>query len=98
MNELVGYVATILGIISLILQTYHTIKKRQYIGLSISRIICDITGCILWVVYGILINSMPIIISSGFIVLMNIIILVLYIYDTYITDNSDELSELLSSV
>ncbi len=98
MNELIGYFATILGIISLILQTYHTIKKRQYMGLSISRIICDITGCILWVVYGVLINSLPIIISSGFIVLMNIVILVFYIYDTYVIDNSEELSGLLSIV
>ena len=98
MDELIGYFATILGIISLILQTYHTIKKRQYMGLSISRIICDITGCTLWVIYGVIITSMPIIISSGFIVLMNIIILVFYIYDTYVIDNSEELSGLLSIV
>ena len=98
MYDLIGYFATILGIISLILQTYHTVKKRQYTGLSISRIICDITGCILWVVYGVIINSMPVIISSGFIVLMNIIILALYIYDTYFRDTSEDLSGLLSIV
>ena len=98
MYDLVGYFATILGIISLILQTHHTIKNREYVGLSILRIICDITGCTLWVAYGIIIYNMPVIISSGFIVLMNIIILSLYIYDTYYVDKYEDLSELLSIV
>ena len=82
-----GYIASGLGALSLSFQMYHTIKSRTYKGLSISRVLCDIIGCILWIIYGSYISNISVLSSAAYVLFANVVILLVYFYDKYFNRN-----------
>ena len=66
--DIVGYLSTFLVVLSFMMK--DMLKLR----------VVNMTGGILWVVYGIMLNNIPIIITNVFIVSINIIML----YKTFV--------------
>ncbi len=64
MIEMIGYIAGILTAISFIPQAILTIKTQNTKSISLMMYIIFSTGILLWLIYGIVINSMPIIAAN----------------------------------
>jgi len=73
----VGIIAGILTSISLLPQLVKIIRQKKAEELSIGMFITLLAGLALWVFYGVLRNDMPLIVTNGFSVLLNIWILFL---------------------
>ncbi|MGD0729120.1 MAG: SemiSWEET family transporter [Candidatus Micrarchaeaceae archaeon] len=63
---ILGLLASIIVTIAYIPQVMHTVKTKHTRGISKHWLIILDSGLILYTVYGILVSSIPIIISSGF--------------------------------
>jgi uncharacterized protein with PQ loop repeat len=62
--DITGYIATILLIISFTFKNVNTLRKWNS------------AACLTFIIYGILINSYPLIISNSFILLFNLYFLI----------------------
>jgi MtN3 and saliva related transmembrane protein len=62
--ELIGIVAGILTTISFLPQVIKTWRYRSAKDLSLTMFICFSLGVFLWLIYGIYVNSKPIIIAN----------------------------------
>jgi MtN3 and saliva related transmembrane protein len=72
---ILGLASSILVTLAYVPQTVHTIRTKHTKGLSRSWLIIMIAGSLLYAAYGIMLPSIPIIISSVAIAAMAIIIL-----------------------
>ena len=61
----VGYVAAFFLCLTLIPQLYHTYKMKQMDQISWYFIIISSITCLLFLIYGILLKSLPIIIANS---------------------------------
>ena len=75
MIEMIGYIAGILTTISFIPQALLTIKTQNTKSISLMMYIIFSTGILLWLIYGIVINSMPIIAANIITLPLTLIIL-----------------------
>ena len=66
-----GYVAGVLTVASFLPQVVRAWRTRQTRDLSLTMFALLITACSLWVVYGILTRSWPVIATNGGMVLLN---------------------------
>ncbi|WP_147205013.1 SemiSWEET family sugar transporter [Segetibacter aerophilus] len=73
----IGIVAGIFTSASLLPQLVKIIKEKKVEDLSMTMFFSLLIGIILWVVYGILREDWPIIVTNSFSVLLNLFILVL---------------------
>ncbi|MEG0916554.1 MAG: SemiSWEET transporter [Myroides sp.] len=78
METIIGTIAGILTSVSMIPQLIKVLKEKDVENLSWGMIAVLLTGVSLWVVYGIMKNELPIILSNGFSVLVNTILLIYY--------------------
>ena len=76
-EEIIGYLAGIFIMISFIPQVIKSYKTKNVGDISLGLIIATIIGTIFWIIYGIMINSMPLII-------MNIIFGITVLYQLYL--------------
>lgn len=76
-TEVVGISAGILTASSLIPQIVKTIKEKKAKDISIIMLLVLMTGVALWVVYGIMREDFPIIVTNSFSLLMNFVTLFL---------------------
>lgn len=74
-NELFGSIAGILTTISFFPQVYKTFKSKSAKDLSLLMFSLFTLGIIFWLVYGILINSRPVIISNSITLISSALIL-----------------------
>lgn len=75
MIEMIGYIAGILTTISFIPQAILTIKTQNTKSISLMMYMIFSTGILLWLIYGIVINSMPIIAANIITLPLTLIIL-----------------------
>lgn len=75
--NIIGLVAGIFTSSSLIPQLIKIIKDKKVEDLSIGMFSTLLLGVMLWIVYGVLREDLPIIITNGFSFLLNVAILVL---------------------
>lgn len=75
-NQVMGILASILTAISMLPQLIKMIKEKNAENVSILMLFVLLTGLGLWMYYGILIKDWIIIISNGFSVLLNVILLI----------------------
>ena len=74
--ELLGCLAGVLTSVAYFPQIVKLLKTKQAAGISIPMYFCSLTGCVLWFFYGVIINSIALIIfnviniSSAFIVIV----------------------------
>ena len=75
-NQVMGILASILTAISMLPQLIKMIKEKDAENVSILMLFVLLTGLGFWMYYGILIKDWIIIISNGFSVLLNVILLI----------------------
>jgi MtN3 and saliva related transmembrane protein len=77
--DIIGYVAGILILISIIPQIIKSWKTKSTKDLSLERYLIYILGVVLWFVYGIILNNGPMIIinSINFILGLSMICLII---------------------
>ncbi|MCL7762410.1 SemiSWEET transporter [Polaribacter sp. Z014] len=63
-HEIIGLVAAVFTTTSFLPQVFKTYKTKDTSGLSLSMYIIFFTGVILWLIYGIYINSLSIILAN----------------------------------
>lgn len=78
METIIGTIAGILTSVSMIPQLIKVLKEKDVENLSWGMIAVLLTGVSLWVVYGIMKDELPIILSNGFSILVNTILLIYY--------------------
>ena len=76
-TKIIGLTAGILTAGSLIPQVIKTIKEKKANDVSLGMLFVLVTGVSLWVVYGILRNDEPLIITNCFSVAINITMIIL---------------------
>jgi MtN3 and saliva related transmembrane protein len=76
-EEIIGYLGGIFIMISFIPQVIKSYKTKNVGDISLGLIIATIIGTIFWIIYGIMIESMPLII-------MNIIFGITVLYQLYL--------------
>ncbi|RAP28708.1 hypothetical protein DID76_04485 [Candidatus Marinamargulisbacteria bacterium SCGC AG-414-C22] len=75
--EIIGCVAGIINGFAFIPQISKLIKLRESLGVSVFSYSCTVIGCSVWMIYGLIIKSMPIIIFNSFNVLTCVVIIIL---------------------
>lgn len=75
--EIIGMIAASLTTLSFVPQAVKTIKTKRTQDISLIMYILFVTGVAMWLLYGIKINSTPIIIANAVTLLLTIPILVL---------------------
>jgi len=79
MITLLGLIAATLTTASFLPQAIKTIKTRHTKDLSLGMYVLLTTGASLWLIYGILIEDLPIILANGITLIFIITILILII-------------------
>lgn len=74
---IVGIIAGVLTAVSMLPQVFKTLKTKKAESVSPMMLIVLICGVTVWVFYGILKSDLPIIITNGFSMLVNIFMLIL---------------------
>jgi len=73
--EIIGYLAAFFTTISFIPQVVKVIKDKQTRNISLQMYLIFTMGILMWLIYGILIFSPPIILANSFTLIFAIIIL-----------------------
>ena len=76
-TQIIGMAAGVLTASSLIPQVVKTLKEKKADDVSLLMLIVLQSGIILWIVYGIKRDDLPIIATNSFSLLVNIIMVVL---------------------
>lgn len=63
-TELVGTLAACLTTVSFIPQAWKTFRTRDVRGISLTMYTCFTAGVAMWLVYGVLLGSWPIIVAN----------------------------------
>ena len=74
--EIIGLVAGLLGIVAWVPQIYRIWVKKRADGISIPTFLVITTALLLWLVYGFLINSLSLIVSNVFTLIMILCVLI----------------------
>ena len=64
--QMIGYTAAIFISLNMLPQIFKAIKTKSVDDVSMFMLLFVSAGSLLWLVYGILLESMPIIVSDGF--------------------------------
>ncbi|MDK9695046.1 MAG: SemiSWEET transporter [Siculibacillus sp.] len=74
--EVVGSIAALLTTLCWLPQTLRAVRSRDTASLSLSTFAVFVAGIVLWLVYGILIGSWPVILANVFSLGLNLTIVV----------------------
>ena len=83
--DIFGFLAALLTTIAFLPQVYKTWQTKSADDVSVVMLILFIIGLICWIIYGIKINSIPILFANIFTLIFNFSILILKI--TYRKNN-----------
>ncbi len=76
---LIGFIAGACTIISFLPQVIKTVKTRETKDISLAMYIVLAAGLLMWLVYGVLTNNLPIILANSVSFILAVIILILKI-------------------
>ena len=77
--DLFGFLAALLTTIAFVPQLYKTWKTKAADDVSLIMLILFITGLVFWIIYGLKINSIPILVANIITFIFNFSILILKI-------------------
>ncbi len=77
LNELIGTLAALFTTAAFFPQAVKTLRTRETRGLSLSMYLLLVTGVALWLFYGLMIGSGPLIVANGIVLVPQLAILVL---------------------
>ncbi|MEJ1932034.1 SemiSWEET transporter [Nostoc sp. NIES-2111] len=72
---ILGIVAGTLTTIAFLPQVWQTWKTKSAKDVSFIMLIAFMSGLVLWLIYGIILNALPIILANGITLVLNFIIL-----------------------
>ena len=78
-NDFIGYIAAFLTTVSFVPQAYHSWKTRDLSGISLPMYSLFSAGVAGWLVYGLLIQSWPIIVANSITLVLACVVLILKI-------------------
>ena len=73
--DLVGYVAAMLTTAAFVPQVARVWQSKSTTDLSVQTLISFIAGVSMWLIYGLLVTSAPIIVANAVTLVLNLIIL-----------------------
>jgi|TARA_B110000483_G_C18193632_1_gene542056 MtN3 and saliva related transmembrane protein len=73
--ELIGFIAAILTTVAFVPQVYKVWQTKSVSGMSLTMYLIFFCGVLLWLVYGLIINSLPMIIGNAVTIVLTLIIL-----------------------
>jgi len=73
--EIIGYMAAVLTTAAFLPQVYKTWRTKDVSGLSLTMFLMFFTGITLWLIYGFLIESPPLILANGITVVSSFLLL-----------------------
>jgi MtN3 and saliva related transmembrane protein len=79
MREVIGYAAGLLATLAFLPQVAKTVRERSVKDISLGMYILFCSGVSLWLLYGFLISSWPVIISNSVTLILSGTVLVLKI-------------------
>jgi len=82
--EITGSAAACLTTAAFFPQAIKTIRERTTTGLSLTMYLLLVTGVVMWLTYGLLIGSWPLILANAIVVLPQLAILVLLLRQVWI--------------
>jgi len=78
-SEFIGYSAAFLTTIAFLPQAHHSWTTRDLSGISLPMYSLFTAGVALWFVYGLYIESMPVVIANAITLILSSVVLVLKI-------------------
>lgn len=78
-SEFIGYSAAFLTTIAFLPQAHHSWTTRDLSGISLPMYSLFTAGVALWFVYGVYIESMPVVIANAITLILSSVVLVLKI-------------------
>jgi MtN3 and saliva related transmembrane protein len=78
-QEIIGYIAALLTTIAFLPQALHSWQTRDLSGISLPMYLLFTLGVALWFIYGVLIDSWPVILANAVTFLLAAMVLVLKI-------------------
>ena len=78
-TQMVGLAAGICTAASMLPQVIKTLKEKKAENVSMLMLIVLMTGLILWIIYGIKRNDLPVMVTNSFSLLVNITMIILRI-------------------
>jgi MtN3 and saliva related transmembrane protein len=75
--EIVGYIAAILSAICFIPQAIRVIQTKDTNAISFWMYLLSVLSVICWLIYGLMLSSMPIILKNILVIILSGIILIL---------------------
>jgi MtN3 and saliva related transmembrane protein len=75
--EFLGMIAAVLTTASFLPQVYKTWKTKDTKSLSLTMYVCFFIGIVLWLIYGFLIDSLPMILANGITTITTFLLIVL---------------------
>ncbi len=73
--EFIGFIAAILTTVAFIPQVYKVWQTKSVSGMSLTMYLIFFCGVLLWLVYGLIINSLPMIMGNAVTIVLTLIIL-----------------------
>ena len=77
LKDLMGFIAAFLTTTAFLPQAYHSWKTRDLSGISLPMYSMFTLGVAAWLIYGYLINSLPIIVANSITLVLSAIVLYL---------------------
>ncbi|MEP0365668.1 MAG: SemiSWEET transporter [Cyclobacteriaceae bacterium] len=87
--ETVGFIAAFCTTISFLPQVIRTIKTRNTYGISLGMYSLFVSGVVMWLIYGLQIEDMPMIVANSITLVLGAIILFMKIRDV-ISQKTDQ--------
>ena len=78
-KDWVGFIAAFFTTTAFLPQAYHSWKTRDLSGISLPMYCLFTLGVAAWLIYGILINSLPVIVANSITLMLSAIVLYLKI-------------------
>ena len=75
-TEILGFLAAVCTTASFVPQVWHILKTRDTRALSLMMYLLFTVGVVLWLVYGIMIGSTPVIVANSITLVLALVILI----------------------
>ena len=76
LTEILGFLAAVCTTASFVPQVWHILKTRDTRALSLMMYLLFTVGVVLWLVYGIMIGSAPVIVANSITLVLALVILI----------------------
>ena len=76
LTEILGFLAAVCTTASFVPQVWHILKTRDTRALSLMMYLLFTVGVVLWLVYGIMIGSTPVIVANSITLVLALVILI----------------------